>query len=155
METNNKLPTDEAKKLFLELFPDTFTVAETAKRTGICRRTLYLWLETDPEFVKSFEDAKKTAIETLEREARRRAYEGVDKPVFQGGKEVGKVREYSDTLLMFILKKLDPSYRENAQVNINNNNLVQVKRIIYNIEPPAPVQEQIVNADVRVLPEMR
>jgi hypothetical protein len=44
----------------------------------------------------------------LEDEAVRRAYEGVERPVFQGGKQVGVVREYSDTLLIFLLKALRP-----------------------------------------------
>lgn len=49
----------------------------------------------------------------LEREAMRRAHEGVRKPVYQGGKRVGFIQEYCDTLLIFLLKGLRPEkYRE-------------------------------------------
>ena len=40
----------------------------------------------------------------LEPEAIRRTVEGVEKPVYHQGRQVGTVREYSDTLLIFLLK---------------------------------------------------
>ena len=43
-------------------------------------------------------------VERLETEAQRRAVEGWDEPVFHEGREVGKKRRYSDTLLIFTLK---------------------------------------------------
>jgi hypothetical protein len=53
----------------------------------------------------------------MEQEAIRRGQHGVEKPVFQGGKEVGAVREFSDTLLIFMLKSRKPeTYRENVKV---------------------------------------
>jgi hypothetical protein len=59
------------------------------------------------------------ATTLLEDEAKRRACNGVLKPVFQGGKKVGVVREYSDTLLIFLLKCWHPArygdrYRQEA-----------------------------------------
>ena len=49
--------------------------------------------------------------------ARRRAAEGTLKPVYQGGKLVGEIREFSDTLLIFLLKGKRPEvYRENVKV---------------------------------------
>ena len=54
----------------------------------------------------------------LEPEAIRRAVEGVEKPVYQGGELVGYVREYSDTLLIFLLKGGKPhKYRENIKID--------------------------------------
>lgn len=46
--------------------------------------------------------------DALEDEAVRRAHEGVLKPVFQQGKEVGHVREYSDALMVTMLKARRP-----------------------------------------------
>ena len=45
------------------------------------------------------------------------------KPVFHKGEQCGVVREYSDTLMIFLLKARDPAkYRENAgSVTINND----------------------------------
>ena len=46
--------------------------------------------------------------DVLEDEAVRRAKEGVEEPVYQGGKLVGHVQKYSDTLLIFLLKGAKP-----------------------------------------------
>lgn len=49
----------------------------------------------------------------LEDEAVRRAYVGVEEPLFYQGKQCGTVRKYSDTLLIFLLKGAKPAkYRE-------------------------------------------
>jgi hypothetical protein len=57
------------------------------------------------------------AVGALEDEALRRAVEGVEEPVYQGGKQVGVIRKYSDALLMFLLKAARPEkYRENYSI---------------------------------------
>lgn len=56
----------------------------------------------------------------LEREAFRRAHTGTLKPIYQGGEKVGSVREYSDTLMIFLLKGARPQkYRENHKVEVS------------------------------------
>ena len=56
-------------------------------------------------------------IEDVEMEAVRRARFGTNKPVFYRGQEVGFVKEYSDQLMMMLLKALNPSkYRENLKI---------------------------------------
>ena len=57
----------------------------------------------------------------LEDEAIRRAKDGVrEKPVYQGGKLVGHVQEYSDTLLIFLLKGARPEkYRDRVQQELS------------------------------------
>ena len=48
----------------------------------------------------------------------RRASEGTLKPVFYQGKMCGEIREYSDTLLIFLLKARRPeTYRERSDIN--------------------------------------
>lgn len=60
--------------------------------------------------------ALETAAEVLEQEAWRRAVTGTLKPVYQGGEQVGTVREYSNTLMIFLLKGANPEkYRERVQ----------------------------------------
>jgi hypothetical protein len=46
--------------------------------------------------------------DALEDEALLRPLEGTLKPVYQGGKKAGTVREFSDTLLIFMLKAPRP-----------------------------------------------
>ncbi|MDQ2782746.1 MAG: hypothetical protein M3Y26_09485 [Actinomycetota bacterium] len=105
------------KRAFLAAYAELGTVTHAAKAANVHRTTHTDWLAADPDYAEAFEVAKEQAIEKLEREAIRRAVEGVDKPVYQGGKMVGTIREYSDVLLIFQLKALRPDkYRERFQV---------------------------------------
>src|SRR3546814_12055870 len=49
------------------------------------------------------------ALDDLEAVLLERAAHGVEKPVFYGGKPCGTVRQYSDTLAMFILRAKRPN----------------------------------------------
>jgi len=85
---------------------------------------------TDLEFAAAWDDAKKMGLDVLKDEAWRRAYEGLERQKFyqgvpikvrRGGRIVPYVeREYSDSLLMFLIKQHDPSYREHFDVNLGN-----------------------------------
>ncbi len=105
------------KKDFLPEFAKSGTVTHAAQSVGVGRRTVYDWLAKDAEFREAFAEAEQQAIDSLEREAVRRALDGTDEPVYQGGKQVGSIRKYSDTLLIFLLKGNRPSkYRERVDV---------------------------------------
>jgi hypothetical protein len=103
------------KKRFLEAFRQTGNITQAAALAGMDRKTHYDWLEKDPQgYGKEFRDAEEHAIDLLEAEAWRRGLKGVRKPVgWHQGKPGGFVREYSDTLLIFLLKGARPEkYRE-------------------------------------------
>lgn len=106
---------------FLAALGDYGNVCKAAKRAGIHRSVAYRERSADGEFSAAWDAAVKLGTDALEDEARRRAVEGTLKPVFQGGKRVGSVREYSDALLIFLLKAHKPDvYRETGRVfNIN------------------------------------
>ena len=116
------------KKLFLEDFALGGIVGRAATAAGVERTTVYLWLEHDETFAQAFRQAELRSVEVLEEEARRRAVDGVEKPVYQNGKLVGHVREYSDTLLIFTLKARAPDkYRERFDLRAS----VQVQAVGY------------------------
>lgn len=103
-----------AKERFLELYMQTAHFHRTCQILGLVPRTVYHWKVNDPEFAENFEIARGLAITVLEDEAMQRAVYGREEPVFQGGKLVGYVRRYSDTLLVTLLKGAAPDkYREN------------------------------------------
>jgi hypothetical protein len=110
------LPFAPKKVAFLNAYARTCNVTAAADVAGIERRSHYNWLKADPEYVKAYEAAQEEAVQLLEDEAVRRAYVGVDKPVTVAGRrEV--VKEYSDTLLIFLLKGARPAkYRERFDV---------------------------------------
>lgn len=98
---------------FLAAYASTGTIVHSAKAVGITPARHYEWLEEE-DYKRRFHEAREEAIETLEAEARRRAYEGVEEPVgWYKGNPGGYAKRYSDTLLIFLLKGLRPEvYRE-------------------------------------------
>ena len=113
--------TDKKRLLFLACLKDTGgNVSRACEVSGIARQSLYDWRLADPVFAKQWDDAVEFGTDQLEQEARRRAYQGVDEPVFYQGEECGAVRKYSDTLLIFLLKGRRPDkYRERVQIDVN------------------------------------
>jgi hypothetical protein len=94
-------------------------VGKAAKTAGVGRVTVYAWRNADPDFAAAWDSAVEQSTDLLEHEARRRAFTGTLKPVFQGGKRVGEVREFSDTLLIFLLKGRRPkTYRDSTVVTV-------------------------------------
>jgi hypothetical protein len=107
------------KAAFLEAVEGTADVSASALKVGIPRRTIYGWRDADAEFAAAWEKAVELGTDALEDEAVRRGREGTLRPVYQGGKHVGDVREYSDTLLIFMLKARRPEkYRDNARMEL-------------------------------------
>lgn len=104
------------KQMFCDALADGFTVANAAYVTGNVLRTVYRWRDEDPEFAEAWAIAYAAGAETLHSEALRRAVTGVEKPLFHMGHairdpETGApvvLREYSDTLLIFLMKARDP-----------------------------------------------
>ena len=125
------------RKLFLEAFVKCGTVAGAAEIAGVERTTHYLWM-ADPEYAKRFDDATEQAADMLEQEAHRRSRDGLLRMKFHQGQPIIDPRtlpsgdlfdpryplgkpyfehEYSDTLLIFLLKGLRPEkFRENLDI---------------------------------------
>jgi hypothetical protein len=106
----NRLKFDEEKKKrFLELLKETANITKSCEAVGISHNCYRDHYKADAEFRELADEAYEYAGDLLEQEARRRAFEGVDKPVFYQGDVCGAIREYSDTLLIFLLKGAKPS----------------------------------------------
>ena len=86
-------------KVVAELHKDG-NVKNALKAAHAARGWVYRWRQNDPDFRDAFEDARTCGIEVLKDEAHRRAYEGIEEPVFYQGEECARIRKYSDTLLM-------------------------------------------------------
>lgn len=79
-------------------------VARACREAGVTRQAAYNHRNSDPDFARLWDEALEESTDELVGEAYRRAKDGVRKPVYQGGKKVGEVQEYSDTLAIFLLK---------------------------------------------------
>lgn len=91
-------------KAFLGALSEVGLLTYAAEAAGVDRSTVFRRRREDEEFEQAVQDALEQAADKLEREARRRAVEGVEEPVYQGGKRVGTKLVYSDTLLALLLK---------------------------------------------------
>ena len=102
------------QRAFLAAFRETGNVCLACEVAKVGRSSHYRWLAEDPAYREAFDQAKEDAADILEAEAFRRAVDGVEKPVgWYKGKPGGYVREYSDILLIFLLKALRPEkYRD-------------------------------------------
>lgn len=123
-QTTNHLVEDETRRIkkeaFLTAFAEYGIITLAAETVGIARSTHYRWLEEDPAYPALFKAAAQQACDRLEQEARRRAVEGVKKDVFYQGKPCGVVTEYSDTLLIFLLKGAMPDkYQDRVRNDVN------------------------------------
>ena len=113
------------KKAFLQHFAVMGNVTRACQAAGVGRRTVYDWQEQDEAFVQAFRQAEIESTEVLEAEAFRRAHDGVARelPIFYQGEVVGSrvERQYSDVLLIFLLKARNPAkYRERVQMQHAN-----------------------------------
>jgi hypothetical protein len=105
-------------------------VLDAAKATRVSRSTAYKLRDSSPEFKEQWNEALDEAADVMEGEAFRRAVKGVRRPVYQGGKRAGYVQEYSDTLLIFLLKGARPhKFREVRELSGPGGGPVVVKRI--------------------------
>lgn len=125
---HDKRPKSKKQQEFLAKLEDYASVTKAAKLSKIPRRTIYQWIEDDETFKAKFEKSCIIAVGVLEDEAVRRAYDGTLKPVYQGGKLAGKVREYSDTLLIVLLKARAPEkYKDRFQGELSGPNGTPIK----------------------------
>lgn len=124
---NRTKRTQEKDARFFNGLRAGLSVTAAAAQAPYKRRTLYEWREADDEFRAEWDAALEEGTDLLEDEALRRAMHGNDRPVFHQGEQCGVVREYSDTLTIFLLKARRPEkYRDNVSIN-------------HGIEPKSPL----------------
>ena len=113
---------------FLWALSENPNLSRACEVANVSRMTAYRFRKTNPEFAAAWDDALAQSTDALVGEAFRRAKEGVLKPVFQGGKQVGAVREYSDVLTIFLLKCHRPEvYRETLNQNLQHAGGVKIQ----------------------------
>lgn len=116
--------TAQARALFLAELAQHANVTYSARVAGLSRETAYALRSKDAAFAVAWDDALEQAADTLEREAFRRAHEGVPEPVVSMGKLLRAddgtpmtVLKYSDTLLLQLMKAARPAkFRDNLNV---------------------------------------
>lgn len=115
-------PKDRSAQIakFLLGLGDGLSVSGAARGADLALTTLYRDRDNDAAFKAAWDSAIETGTDALEDEVLRRAKDGTLKPVYQGGVKVGEIREFSDTLAIFLLKARRPEkFKDRAQVDLN------------------------------------
>lgn len=114
--------TPEKLSAFCTALAETCNVGRACKAVDIARQTAYRWREEMPAFADAWDKAMKVGLSSLEDEAHRRAFEGIDEPIVHQGVVMGTKKAYSDTLAIFLLKAHAPEkYRENSKVDLTSS----------------------------------
>lgn len=112
--------TDQRRKIFLAELAAHGRVATAARAAGLDRSDTYKSRDRDPEFAKQWDDALEMFIDSLEGAARLRAVEGTEKGVWHQGALVGTERQYSDSLLLAMLRaKRSREYGDKSKMELS------------------------------------
>lgn len=99
LTTERKSPHQLWRKAFLKALAIEGVVTYACDQARVSKMQVYRVRNSDPEFAQQWNDAIDSAADTLESEVRRRAFAG------------------SDLLLMFLMKKMRPEFREKVTIS--------------------------------------
>ena len=114
---------DDARRRFLEHLAETGRFYDSARAAGVNYTTMNSYRagqqNEDLEFEEQVQEALHSYRDILTKETHRRAVEGwEERPVIsKEGSVVGYVYKYDSQLLLALLKKHDPEFRERFQVD--------------------------------------
>lgn len=115
-----------AQDAFLASFAVAGNITASCRVAQIARSSLYEWLEHDEAFSIRYHQAREEAVDVLEAAAFERAVKGVTRYVVSAGRIVrdettGRPlleREYSDTLLLNLLRAHSPKFKQSSRVEL-------------------------------------
>jgi hypothetical protein len=108
--------TDEQRQDFLDGLAEGKSIVDAAGDEGL-RCKLYRLKRSDPEFAEQWQYAYVDGNDALAAAARKRAVDGVPRHTYD--KDGNLIREeivYSDTLLMFLMKQRDASFKDRVAI---------------------------------------
>lgn len=127
----------EARERFLEELTRHGNVSRAAEAIGRSRWTLYRYRADHPDFAELWDQANEQFIDALETEAAKRATVGVQRPIYQGGKQVGTVTELSDSLLIFLLDRKRYPQKSKHELTGKDGQAINVREVRDTIVDPA------------------
>ena len=126
---------------FLRALMEIGKVQPASRASKVDHSSIYATMRAEPDFKAAVEEARAIGsgpyVDTLTDEAHRRAVEGIQEAVFYKGERVATVRKYSDNLLMFLIKREDPSYRDSYRPPEDDGGQVSLVDVIAAIQQAA------------------
>lgn len=110
----------QRREVFLAELAKTGLATTASRIAGLDRSELYKHRDRDPEFAQRWTEALDLYVDELEAEARRRAVAGTDKGVWHQGIQVGSEKQYSDSLLLAMLRaKRSKEYGDKSKMELS------------------------------------
>ena len=100
---NNKISENDYDT-FLKHLAEYGNIKKAAELSNISYSAIFRYRKKNKKFNKEMESALESAAVLLEDEAKRRAIEGIEEPIFYKGQSTGSKIKYSDKLLITLLK---------------------------------------------------
>lgn len=127
--------TKKRREIFLASLAETANVTLSAARADIHHSNAYALRRRDPVFAEGWEKALREGVSHLEMRALERAINGDTKPVFYGGREVGKITTYPDRLAMYLMTRhgrtgaADPLRAEGVETGMEDGSPGSLQRL--------------------------
>lgn len=123
MVENNPIAREKLKQAILA----TGSIMAASEMVGLTYAKVLLARRRSEEFDNFLNEAMQQAVASIEVSAFNRARDGVEKPVFYQGEQVGTTKEYSDSLTIFMLKSHKPEvYNRPQNVNIESKETIEI-----------------------------
>lgn len=130
----------------LSLISTGFRHSEALRACGLIWRDVGLRIAADPEYARRHIDAERIREEWWQRkreeEADRRAVDGWDEPVYQGGMKVGTIKRFSDTLLCRQMSAGNPAKYATRQVHSGDVTMRTIEDLILDLQKGPDDDEQ-------------
>jgi hypothetical protein len=149
-ETKARTRVIDWKPAFLKNLRESGNIGSSCRKAHVGRTKFYEDRKADADFAAQVAEALEDAGDVLEAEAWRRAVKGVKKPVYgrddgpnAGTVQVGEVVEYSDTLLIFLLKVTKPEkYRERHEISGPGGGPIPFREVVAELTPEAGASDE-------------
>lgn len=86
------------RERFLQTLADTCNLGKACEASGMSRTAWFKYRKENPEFDAAWKEAERIGVTVLEDEAKRRAFEGVEKPILYQGQFTRKFETRLDEL---------------------------------------------------------
>lgn len=104
--------TARKKDKFCQILMQTGNISKSAVAVDLSRTAIYKARDACKVFARQWDDAFETFLDNREQECARRAFDGVDEPIYYKGDVCGHVKKFSDILSMFYLKAYRDKFKE-------------------------------------------
>lgn len=136
LRQNNQRATKAMQRAVLNALRQTGTYKAAAELVGIAPLTITRWCQKSPEFRQLADEACDWADKYVIADEIRSS--------FHKRAIAGKEDQQSAVIGMFMLKKADPRYRDNAAINVTANGPVAIQ---FNLSQASPEAKRLEQAD--------